>query len=237
MGDKLPVEVAIENEKLLKLELDLQEMFQVIESKSQTLSEFDDAVRSAQVSLKSLRKANERFSTVVLEWDSHKLFEDELRPLVGSHQTVLHSKQNNFQRACLSGRKRIQQVEAQELLSDRKPNSSGNTNSPKSEVRHRKLQKTEAANKSKDATSDLKRIALMMASQVKHNEESTEMLETSSQQIVKVHEEYKGLTGIISLSRKLLNKYNRRELTDTLLIFFGLLLFFATVLFIISKRF
>ena len=175
MGDKLPVEVAIENEKLLKLELDLQETFQVIELKSQTLSEFDDAVRSAQVSLKSLRKSNERFSTIVLEWDCHKLFEDELRPLVGSHQTVLHSKQNNFQRACLSGRKRIQQVEAQELLSERKPNNnSSNTSSPKSEVRHRKLQKTEAANKSKDATSDLKRIALMMASQVKHSEESTE---------------------------------------------------------------
>ena len=69
MGDKLPVEVAIENEKLLKLELDLQETFQVIESKSQTLYNFEDAVRSAQSSLKDLRKANERFSTIVLEWD------------------------------------------------------------------------------------------------------------------------------------------------------------------------
>ena len=163
MGDKLPVEVAIENEKLLKLELDLQETFQVIESKSQTLYNFEDAVRSAQSSLKDLRKANERFSTIVLEWDSHKLFEDKLRPLVGSHQTILHSKQNNFQRACLSGRKRIQQLEAQELLHGGPPDRKSNNNSPKSEVRHRKLQKTEAANQSKDATSDLKRIALMMA--------------------------------------------------------------------------
>lgn len=237
MEEKLPVEVSIENEKLLKLELDLQETFQVIESKTQSLDEFDIAVKSAQSSLKTLRKANERFSSVVLEWDSHKLFEDKMRPLVGSHQTILHSKQNNFQRACLGGRKRIQQLETKELLSS---TTSNNSSSPKvsqqSEVRHRKLQKAEAATQSKDATNDLKRIALMMSAQVKHSEESTEQLEMSSQQIVKVHEEYKGLTGIVALSKKLLNKYNRRELTDTLLIFFGLLLFSATVLFIISKR-
>ena len=58
----------------------------------------------------------------------------------------------------------------------------------------------------------------------------------SSKQVQDTHEEYKGLAGFIQTSRKLLNKYNRRELTDKLLIFFGLVLFLSTVLYILKKR-
>ncbi|XP_066916856.1 vesicle transport protein SEC20-like [Clytia hemisphaerica] len=230
---KLPVEISIENEKLLKLELELQKTLQIVELKSQTLLEFEKGIQRARTALASLREANEKFSNSILEWDDERIFEDKLRPLVGSHESILQSHQSHFQKACLSGRARIQKLESDHLLarSDKPTDATG-----KSELRNRKLQKAEAATKSKDATQDLKRIALLMASQVEQNEKSNVILGTSSQQIEKMHDEYKGLTGIIALSRKLLNKYNRRELTDTLLIFFGLLLFFATVLYILSKR-
>ena len=174
---KLPVEISIENEKLLKLELELQETLQILELKSQTLLEFEEGIQRARTALASLRKANEKFSNSILEWDDEKIFEEKF----GSHKSILQSHQSHFQKACLSGRARIQKLE-----SDKPSDTTG-----KSELRNRKLQK--------------------------------------AQQIVKIHDEYIGLTGIIALSRKLLNKYNRRELTDTLLIFFGLLLFFATV--------
>lgn len=105
-----------------------------------------------------------------------------------------------------------------------------------SRLRNRKTNKAEAAKKSEDITQNLLDIARLMDTQVKQAEESNVILQTSSEQVANTHEEYKGLTGIISVSRKLLSKYNRRELTDTLLIFFGLVLFFATVIYIISKR-
>lgn len=44
------------------------------------------------------------------------------------------------------------------------------------------------------------------------------------------------MTGTIHLGRKLILKYNRRELTDKLLIFLALALFLATVLYILKKR-
>lgn len=44
------------------------------------------------------------------------------------------------------------------------------------------------------------------------------------------------MTGTIHSGRKLILKYNRRELTDKLLIFLALALFLATVLYILKKR-
>ncbi|KAK2572235.1 Vesicle transport protein SEC20 [Acropora cervicornis] len=90
--------------------------------------------------------------------------------------------------------------------------------------------------KASNITQDLMSIARMMESQVKQSEEDMQMLASSSAQIKDTQEEFRGLTGIIQTSKNLLNKYNRREVTDRLLIFFGLVLFFSTVLYILKKR-
>lgn len=58
----------------------------------------------------------------------------------------------------------------------------------------------------------------------------------SSRTILDANEEFKSMSGTIQLGRKLITKYNRRELTDKLLIFLALALFLATVLYIIKKR-
>lgn len=59
---------------------------------------------------------------------------------------------------------------------------------------------------------------------------------TSSRTVQETNEEFKTMTGTIQLGRKLITKYNRRELTDKLLIFLALALFLATVLYILKKR-
>ncbi len=59
---------------------------------------------------------------------------------------------------------------------------------------------------------------------------------TSSTTVQETNEEFKNMTGTIHLGRKLILKYNRRELTDKLLIFLALALFLATVLYILKKR-
>lgn len=58
----------------------------------------------------------------------------------------------------------------------------------------------------------------------------------SSRTILDANEEFKSMSGTIQLGRKLITKYNRRELTDKLLIFLALALFLATVLYIVKKR-
>lgn len=59
---------------------------------------------------------------------------------------------------------------------------------------------------------------------------------TSSRTVQETNDEFKSMTGTIHLGRKLILKYNRRELTDKLLIFLALALFLATVLYIVKKR-
>ena len=58
----------------------------------------------------------------------------------------------------------------------------------------------------------------------------------SSRPILETSEEFKALNGAIHLGRKLIFKYNRREVTDKLLIFLALGLFLATVVYIVKKR-
>uniref|UniRef100_A0A671LQE6 BCL2 interacting protein 1a n=1 Tax=Sinocyclocheilus anshuiensis TaxID=1608454 RepID=A0A671LQE6_9TELE len=72
--------------------------------------------------------------------------------------------------------------------------------------------------------------------QVQQSEETMSTLATSSRTVQETNEEFKALTGTIQLGRKLIIKYNRRELTDKLLIFLALALFLATVLYILKKR-
>lgn len=76
----------------------------------------------------------------------------------------------------------------------------------------------------------------MMAEQVKQSEDTIGTLATSSSTVQETNDEFKSMTGTIHLGRRLILKYNRRELTDKLLIFLALALFFATVLYILKKR-
>ncbi|KAM9357433.1 vesicle transport protein SEC20 isoform 2-T2 [Symphorus nematophorus] len=100
----------------------------------------------------------------------------------------------------------------------------------------RKMTKEGLAQTTSDITENLMSISRMMAQQVQQSEETMTSLATSSRTIQETNDEFKTMTGTIQLGRKLITKYNRRELTDKLLIFLALALFLATVLYILKKR-
>lgn len=58
-----------------------------------------------------------------------------------------------------------------------------------------------------------------------------------SQGLTSTHEELKTMGSVISQARKILNKYGRRENTDKLLIFLGLVFFLASCLVVVRNRF
>lgn len=58
----------------------------------------------------------------------------------------------------------------------------------------------------------------------------------SSNKIKGTDSEMKNVSAVITTSHKLISKYGRRDLTDRILIALGLLLFVATVLYILQKR-
>uniref|UniRef100_A0A671EBM2 BCL2 interacting protein 1 n=1 Tax=Rhinolophus ferrumequinum TaxID=59479 RepID=A0A671EBM2_RHIFE len=100
----------------------------------------------------------------------------------------------------------------------------------------RKTAKESLAQTSSSITENLMGISRMMSQQVQQSEEAIQTLANSSRTILDANEEFKSMSGTIQLGRKLITKYNRRELTDKLLIFLALALFLATVLYIIKKR-
>ncbi|KAF3841024.1 hypothetical protein F7725_006886 [Dissostichus mawsoni] len=100
----------------------------------------------------------------------------------------------------------------------------------------RKVTKECLVETSSNITESLMSISRMMSEQVKQSEDTIGTLATSSRTVLETNEEFKSMTGTIHFGRKLILKYNRRELTDKLLIFLALALFFATVLYILKKR-
>ena len=59
----------------------------------------------------------------------------------------------------------------------------------------------------------------------------------SSSTIGSTQEELKSMRSVIGQARKILNKYGRRENTDKLLIFLGLVFFLASCLVVMRNRF
>ncbi|XP_060771220.1 vesicle transport protein SEC20 isoform X1 [Neoarius graeffei] len=144
---------------------------------------------------------------------------------VEGHRKQMLSNQTAWRKANLASNLMIDRLEKEDLL------SVGDTT-----VRQRKVTKESLVQTSSDITESLMSISRMMSQQVKQSEETISTLATSSRTVQETNEEFKAMTGTIQLGRKLITKYNRRELTDKLLIFLALALFLATVLYILKKR-
>ncbi|GAA6084395.1 vesicle transport protein SEC20, partial [Tachysurus ichikawai] len=145
---------------------------------------------------------------------------------VESHRKQMLSNQTAWRKANLASNLAIDKLEKEDLL------SVGD-----STARQRKVTKESLVQNSSDITESLMNISRMMSQQVNQSEETISTLATSSRTVLETNEEFKAMTGTIQLGRKLITKYNRRELTDKLLIFLALALFLATVLYILKKRF
>ncbi|XP_014068555.1 vesicle transport protein SEC20 [Salmo salar] len=140
---------------------------------------------------------------------------------VDRHRRQMLSNHTAWKKANLASKLSLHNLEKESLLY---------------EFRQRKVTKEGLAQTSSDITESPMSISQMMSQQVTQSEESITILATSSQAVLETNEEFKAMTETIQLGRKLITKYNRRELTDKLLIFLKLVLFLTTVFYILKKR-
>nr|XP_027324095.1 vesicle transport protein SEC20 isoform X2 [Anas platyrhynchos] len=143
---------------------------------------------------------------------------------VENHKKQMLSNQAAWRKANLACKIAIDNAEKDQLLQGR------------DSLRQRKTTKESLAESASNITESLMGISRMMSQQVQQSEETVQTLANSSRTILEANEEFKSMSGTIQLGRKLITKYNRRELTDKLLIFLALALFLATVLYILKKR-
>lgn len=223
-GIEIPVQVKILVQEIVKIEFEIQNNVQSIRQCEGPLSLLNDLNLKVKQKLHSLRQKVEGLEQVAFEQDKES---DRLAILAAMqhHRKELSSLQASIRKANLASKAIIDKSEKDELLGGQASN-----------VRNRTFSKENLAKTASNITQDLMSIARMMEGQVKQSEADMQILASSSAQVKDTQEEYKGLSGVIQTSKNLLNKYNRREVTDRLLIFFGLVLFFSTVLYILKKR-
>ena len=90
--------------------------------------------------------------------------------------------------------------------------------------------------RAQDVTASLLELRGVLHTQVASSRESTQRLVSSSTQIVRTKEGMEEIGAHVKGSSRLISKYERRELTDKVLIALCFLLFFIVVLYIIQKR-
>ncbi|XP_062856897.1 vesicle transport protein SEC20 [Trichomycterus rosablanca] len=218
------VHVRICEQEIIKYDLEIKALIQDISEctgPQSTLTELNGQVKEKFV---FLRQRIQDLEQMGKEQDKES---DKLAFLrdVECHRKQMLSNQTAWRKANLASNLAIDRREKEDLL------SVGDT-----AARQRKLTKESLVQTSSDITESLMNISRMMSQQVNQSEETISTLATSSRTAQETNEEFKAMTGTIQLGRKLITKYNRRELTDKLLIFLALALFLATVLYILKKR-
>ncbi|XP_023652686.2 vesicle transport protein SEC20 isoform X1 [Paramormyrops kingsleyae] len=103
-------------------------------------------------------------------------------------------------------------------------------------LRLRKMTKASVAQTAGHMTECLMSVTRMMSQQVKMSEETIGTLATSSRILTETNEEFKSVTGALHLVTNLLTRCSQQDLIDGLQILLALLLFLATVLYILKKR-
>ncbi|KAL7868281.1 hypothetical protein SRHO_G00096650 [Serrasalmus rhombeus] len=218
------VHVRICEQEIIKYDLEIKALIQDISECTGPQSELTELNCNVKDRFSRLRQRIQDLEQMGREQDKES---DKLALLkeVEAHRKQMLSNQTAWRKANLASNLAIDKLEKEELLND------GDTT-----ARQRKLTKESLAQTSSDITESLMSISRMMSQQVKQSEETISTLATSSRTVLETNEEFKTMTGTIQLGRKLITKYNRRELTDKLLIFLALALFLATVLYILKKR-
>ncbi|KAG8439293.1 hypothetical protein GDO86_005494 [Hymenochirus boettgeri] len=217
------VHVRICHQEIVKYDLEIKALIQDIREcpgPVRTLNELNAQVKEK---FGLLRLRIQDFEQLAKEQDKESDKQALLKEME-CHRKQMLSNQTVWRKANLSCMQAIDNSEKDELLQGGDP------------TRRRKVVKENLAQSASSITENLMGISRMMAQQVQQSEVTMHTLATSSRTIQETNEEYKSMSGTIQLGRKLITKYNRREMTDKLLIFLALALFLATVLYILKKR-
>ncbi|XP_031600989.1 vesicle transport protein SEC20 [Oreochromis aureus] len=218
------VHVRICEQEILKYDLEIKALIQDISECTGPQSKLTELNGEVKKNFLSLRLRIQDLEQMAMEQDKES-DKQALMTQVEGHRKQMLSNQTTWRKANLASKLTVDNMEKQALL-----------NGADDSVRQRKMAKEGLAQTTSDITENLMSISRMMAQQVQQSEDTITSLATSSRTIQETNDEFKTMTGTIQIGRKLITKYNRRELTDKLLIFLALALFLATVLYILKKR-
>ncbi|XP_029439820.1 vesicle transport protein SEC20-like [Rhinatrema bivittatum] len=222
MAPTQDVHVRVCNQEIVKYDLEIKALIQDIRDCAGPMSALTELNSKVKEKFHHLRLRIQDLEQMAKEQDKESEKQVLLKDME-NHKKQMLSNQTLWRKANLACKIAIDNSEKDELLGG-------------DSVRQRKTAKENLAESASAITESLMSVSKMMAQQVQQSAETVQTLATSSRTILEANEEFKSMSGTIQLGRKLITKYNRRELTDKLLIFLALALFLSTVLYILKKR-
>jgi len=156
---------------------------------------------------------------------------EEMMSLVDTYRKVQLDNQSSLRKANVTAQNALEAKQRSELFYTNACPGQGDG------IKKRgKMESEVLVRSSTNVTSNLLTISRIMSDQVQSSTTALNQLEETSTRIVESGEEAKAMGNVIHQSSKLLTKYDRRETTDKILIFFSFLFFFACVFYVFKKR-
>lgn len=235
-------------QNIVRLDLAIKASIHDINASDGPVEELQRINVAARKNVQDVKRALDELETFAKERDS----EDDKREIireVESQRRQLERSISSLRRANLQCQLRIEQVARGGLMTSTPHSASeggeGEDNGG-ARVRHRGQAESNGKNKTadkermvnsvSDVTDGMMELSRKLNLQVEHSAAAVETLVSSSKKIQESHDEVQGMDGHINTSKKLLTKFERRQLTDHLLIVLALVFFYASVIYIVKKR-
>ncbi|WKY01758.1 hypothetical protein Q1695_015621 [Nippostrongylus brasiliensis] len=143
------------------------------------------------------------------------------------HVKELAENQQQLRSATIQARKAMQEASRSSLLEG---------GSSEMKLRQRKMDEKSLKDNAAKNTERLSDLLSRMGDRVAQSEQTMDSLVHSSSVLVQTHTEFESHAGHIQTGNKLLSKYERRELTDKILVTIALIFYLAVIYYVLQKR-
>ena len=209
-----------------------KELLQEIRKHDGTQSDLDELAKLSRSRISLFKTQIEELTRLHLETDDVNLKQKMSEDLT-AWKAQLSDNHNLFRNALLKSQLSLNQSNKEELF------ASNRDKAEQSETCLRlreKMSKDMTLKRSHQLTDDLLTVTRMIRDNTEKSSQTLGKLVESSEAVTNTTEELKVMGSVIGQARKILNKYGRRENTDKLLIFLGLIFFLASCCVVLRNR-
>jgi len=221
-------------EKVVRLDLAVKAAIQDINGCDGPLDRLQSINADARKSIQEVKQTLDELEAFAKDRDKEEERREILRE-VESQRRQLETTILSLRRANLQCQLRIEHADRGGLLTSASEDDGLRQRRPEA-PKKKTVEKERLVNSVSDVTDNMMELSRKLTMQVEHSAAAVETLVSSSKTIQESHEEVQSMDAHINTSKKLLTKFERRQLTDHLLIFLALVFFYATVIYIVKKR-
>ncbi|KAG0710171.1 Vesicle transport protein SEC20 [Chionoecetes opilio] len=226
------VYLSVVRQDIVKYDMMVKSLIQEIRELDGSQAELDDIGSLVRSRIAQLREQIEELRRLAQEEDKEEE-RQHLAEEAARSEKMLQDDHQAFRNALLVAQLTINQSSKEELLSKKVVEGEG-----EGSVRHRERRSRELLMRDSSRLSeDLLTVTRLIQDNVQKSGLTVDTLVEGSQGLTGTHDELMTMGSVISQARKILNKYGRRENTDKLLIFLGLVFFLASCMVVVRNRF